>query len=156
MHASRALEIGVGMFVAAGIGALFVLAMKVSNLSAFGNPQGYEIVARFENVGGLKVRSPVTAGGVRVGRVTAIDYDSDRYEAVVRLSIAPRFDRLPSDTSASIYTAGLLGEQYIGLEPGGDERFLTEGDTIKLTQPALVLEQVIGQFLFDKAAEGGN
>ncbi|HEY5718810.1 MAG TPA: outer membrane lipid asymmetry maintenance protein MlaD, partial [Gammaproteobacteria bacterium] len=118
-------------------------------------PDGYEVLARFDNVGGLKVRAPVTAGGVRVGRVAGIEYDSQRYEAVVRLAIEPQFDRLPADTSASIYTAGLLGEQYISLEPGGDERFLKAGDLIKLTQPALVLEQVIGQFLFDKAAEGG-
>ncbi len=154
MNTTRAIEIGVGMFVAAGLGALFVLAMKVSNLSSFSQSDGYEIVARFENVGGLKVRSAVTAGGVRVGRVAAIDYDSDRYEAVVSLVIEPRFDRLPRDTSASIFTAGLLGEQYVGLEPGGDDRFLASGDEIRITQSALVLEQVVGQFLFGKAAEG--
>jgi phospholipid/cholesterol/gamma-HCH transport system substrate-binding protein len=154
MNTTRAIEIGVGMFVAAGLGALFVLAMKVSNLSAFNQSDGYEVVARFENIGGLKVRSAVTAGGVRVGRVAAIDYDSDRYEAVVSLVIEPRFDRLPRDTSASIFTAGLLGEQYVGLEPGGDDRFLTSGDEIRITQSALVLEQVVGQFLFSKAAEG--
>ncbi len=154
MNTTRALEIGVGLFVAAGLGALFVLAMKVSNLSAFNQADGYEIVARFDNIGGLKVRAPVTAGGVRVGRVAAIDYDSERYEAVVRLAIEPRFDRLPRDTSASIFTAGLLGEQYVGLEPGGDERYLGSGDEIRITQSALVLEQVVGQFLFSKAAEG--
>jgi len=158
MNTTRAMEIGVGMFVAAGLGALFVLAMKVSNLSAFSQSDGYEIVARFENIGGLKVRSPVTAGGVKVGRVAAIGYDSERYEAVVRLAIEPQYDRLPRDlprdTSASIFTAGLLGEQYVGLEPGGDERFLVSGDEIRLTQSALVLEQIVGQFLFSKAAEG--
>jgi len=154
MNTTRAMEIGVGMFVAAGLGALFVLAMKVSNLSAFSQSDGYEIVARFENIGGLKVRSPVTAGGVKVGRVAAIGYDSERYEAVVRLAIEPQYDRLPRDTSASIFTAGLLGEQYVGLEPGGDERFLVSGDEIRITQSALVLEQVVGQFLFSKAAEG--
>jgi len=154
MNTTRAMEIGVGMFVAAGLGALFVLAMKVSNLSAFSQSDGYEIVARFENIGGLKVRSPVTAGGVKVGRVAAIGYDSERYEAVVRLAIEWQYDRLPRDTSASIFTAGLLGEQYVGLEPGGDERFLVSGDEIRITQSALVLEQVVGQFLFSKAAEG--
>lgn len=153
MNATRAMEIGVGVFVAAGLAALFVLAMKVSNLSAFNTSDGYEIVARFENIGGLKVRSPVTAGGVRVGRVAEIGYDSERYEAVVRLVIDDAFDRLPRDTSASIFTAGLLGEQYVGLEPGGDERFLQAGDEIRITQSALVLEQVIGKFLFSKAAE---
>ncbi len=154
MNMTRTVEIGVGLFVAAGLAALFVLAMKVSNLSAFNSAGGYEIVARFENIGGLKVRAPVTAGGVRVGRVAAIGYDSERYEAVVRLAIDPAFDRLPRDTSASIFTAGLLGEQYVGLEPGGDERFLKADDEIRITQSALVLEQVVGQFLFSKAAEG--
>ena len=156
MNASRSAEIGVGLFVAAGLAALFVLAMKVSNLSTLGDADGYVVEARFENVGGLKVRAPVTAGGVRVGRVSAIDYDVDRYEAVVKLAIRPRFDRLPADTSASIFTAGLLGEQYVSLEPGGREEFLAEGDTIRLTQSALVLEQVIGQFLFSEAAKGGK
>ncbi|MDX1593430.1 MAG: outer membrane lipid asymmetry maintenance protein MlaD [Gammaproteobacteria bacterium] len=156
MNATRAMEIGVGLFVAAGLGALFVLAMKVSNLTTFDQADGYEIVARFENIGGLKVRSPVTAGGVRVGRVAGIDYDSERYEAVVRMVIDPRFDQLPRDTSASIFTAGLLGEQYVGLEPGGAERYLEAGDEIRITQSALVLEQVIGQFLFSTAAEGGS
>ncbi len=154
MNTTRTVEIGVGLFVAAGLAALFVLAMKVSNLSAFNDTGGYEIVARFENIGGLKVRAPVTAGGVRVGRIAAIGYDSERYEAVVRMAIEPAFDRLPRDTSASIFTAGLLGEQYVGLEPGGDERFLQAGDEIRITQSALVLEQVVGQFLFSKAAEG--
>jgi phospholipid/cholesterol/gamma-HCH transport system substrate-binding protein len=154
MNTTRAVEIGVGLFIAAGLGALFVLAMKVSNLSAFNQADGYEVVARFENIGGLKVRSPVTAGGVRIGRVAAIAYDSERYEAVVRLAIEPEFDRLPRDTSASIFTAGLLGEQYVGLEPGGDDRFLEPGGEIKITQSALVLEQIVGQFLFSKAAEG--
>ncbi len=154
MNTTRAVEIGVGLFVAAGLAALFVLAMKVSNLSAFNDTDGYEVVARFENIGGLKVRAPVTAGGVRVGRVAAIGYDSERYEAVVTLAIEAAFDRLPRDTSASIFTAGLLGEQYVGLEPGGDERYLASGDEIRITQSALVLEQVVGQFLFSKAAEG--
>ena len=156
MNTTRTVEIGVGLFVAAGLAALFVLAMKVSNLSAFNSAGGYEIVARFENIGGLKVRAPVTAGGVRVGRVAAIGYDSERYEAVVNLAIDPTFDRLPRDTSASIFTAGLLGEQFVSLEPGGDERFLQQGDEIRITQSALVLERVVGQFLFNKAAEGSS
>jgi phospholipid/cholesterol/gamma-HCH transport system substrate-binding protein len=156
MNTTRTVEIGVGLFGAAGLAALFVLAMKVSNLSAFNATGGYEIVARFENIGGLKVKAPVTAGGVRVGRVAAIGYDSNRYEAVVNLSIDPAFDRLPRDTSASIFTAGLLGEQYVSLEPGGDERFLQQGDEIRITQSALVLERVVGQFLFNKAAEGSS
>lgn len=155
MVQTRTVEIAVGAFVAAGLGALFVLAMKVSTIAAVDVAEGYELVARFDNVGGLKVRAPVTVGGVRVGRVVAIDYDMDRYEAVVRLRIDRRYDRFPVDTSASILTAGLLGEQYVGLEPGGEERYLGDGDEIRLTQSALVLEKIIGQFLYSKAAEGG-
>lgn len=150
----RAVEIAVGMFVAAGIAALFMLAMKVSNLSAFGEEQGYRVTARFDNIGGLKVRAPVRVGGVRIGHVTKIGYDDKTYEAVVSMVLQAEHNRLPKDTAASIYTAGLLGEQYIGLEPGGAEEFLVEGDKIAHTQSALVLEQLIGQVLFSKAAEG--
>ncbi len=156
MVQTRTVEIAVGAFVAAGLAALFVLAMKVSNIGAFDVAEGYELVARFDNVGGLKVRAPVTVGGVRVGRVVAIDYDMDTYEAVVRMRIDRRYDRFPTDTSASILTAGLLGEQYVGLEPGGEERYLGDGDRIRYTQSALVLEKIIGQFLYSKAAEGGG
>lgn len=156
MFHSRAVEIWVGVFVAAGLAALFMLAMQVSNLGRFTDDNGYTLSAGFENIGGLKVRSPVTVAGVRIGRVAAIGYDSDTFEAVVTLRIDGRYDQLPRDTSASILTAGLLGEQYIGLEPGGDEAVLGDGDRIQLTQSALVLEKIIGQFLFSKAAEGGS
>lgn len=150
----KGVEIAVGIFVAAGIAALFMLAMKVSNLSAFGDEQGYRVTARFDNIGGLKVRAPVRVGGVRIGHVTSIAYDDKTYEAVVDMVLQSKHSRLPRDTAASIYTAGLLGEQYIGLEPGGASEYLTEGDQIKHTQSALVLEQLIGQVLFSKAAEG--
>lgn len=150
----KLIEITVGVFVAAGIAALFMLAMKASNLSAFNVQDGYELVARFENVGGLKVQSPVSAGGVRIGRVVSIEYDQDTYEAEVRMVIDPKYDRLPVDTTASIYTSGLLGEQYVGLEPGGASTYLKHGDQIKLTQSALVMEQIVGQFLFGKASAG--
>ncbi|NIM26612.1 MAG: outer membrane lipid asymmetry maintenance protein MlaD [Gammaproteobacteria bacterium] len=153
---SKTVEIGVGVFVAMGLAALLMLAMKVSNLAELTAADGYQVTARFDNIGGLKVRAPVTMSGVRVGRVTQIDFDDSTYEAVVRFSIDPRYMRIPLDTSASIYTAGLLGEQYIGLEAGGDENFLADGDEITLTQSAIVLEQVIGQFLYSKAAEGGS
>ncbi len=156
MVQTRTVEIAVGAFVVAGLAALFVLAMKVSDIGAFDAAEGYELVARFDNVGGLKVRAPVTVGGVRVGRVVAIDYDMDTYEAVVRMRIDRRYDRFPADTSASILTAGLLGEQYVGLEPGGEERYLGDGDRIRYTQSALVLEKIIGQFLYSRAAEGGG
>jgi phospholipid/cholesterol/gamma-HCH transport system substrate-binding protein len=150
---SKSVEILVGMFVALGVGALFVLAMQVSNLSNLGGDDGYEIRAGFDNIGGLKVRSPVTVAGVRVGRVAAIDYNTDTFQAEVVLRIDPRFDVFPLDTSASIFTSGLLGEQYIALDPGGDEEYLKHGDRITLTQSALVLEQLIGKFLFGKAED---
>lgn len=149
----RSVEISVGLFMALGIAALFMLSLKVSNLTQLGNGEGYKVNAYFENVGGLKVRAPVTAGGVLVGRVSAIGYDAERYRAEVTLSLFDEFKSFPLDTSASIYTAGLLGEQYIGLEPGAEEDYLVDGDEIGITQSALVLEQVIGQFLFSKAAE---
>ncbi len=150
---SKSVEIMVGMFVAAGIAALFMLAMKVSNLASFTDQKGYELTAHFENIGGLKVRSPVTMSGVRVGRVSAIDYDMTDYQARVRFTVDARFNKLPVDTTASIYTAGLLGEQYMGLEPGADNKYLKAGDEIKLTQSALVIEQLIGQMLFNKAGD---
>ena len=153
---SKTVEIGVGLFVALGLAALLMLAMKVSNLAELTAPEGYQVTARFENIGGLKVRAPVTMAGVRMGRVTHIAFDDSSYEAVVRFSVDPRYVRIPIDTSASIFTAGLLGEQYIGLDAGGDEAFLVEGDEITLTQSAIVLEQVIGQFLYNKAADGGS
>ncbi len=156
MERIKAIEIGVGLFVVAGLAALFMLAMQVSNLSSMSNDKGYVISARFENVGGLKVRSPVSVGGVRVGRVASIEFDMETFEAVVHLMIAQQYNKFPKDTSARIFTAGLLGEQYVALEPGGAEETLAAGDEIRLTQSALVLEQIIGQFLFSKAAEGAK
>lgn len=153
MEQSRAVQIWVGVFVAIGIASLFMLSMKVSNISAFADTEGYELKLNFENIGGLKVRSPVTMAGVVIGRVASIDFDKQIYEAVVTVKIEPKYDNIPEDTSASIFTAGLLGEQYIGLEPGGSDVFLKEGDRFKLTQSAVVLEQLIGQFLVDKASE---
>ena len=153
MH-SRSVEIWVGLFVAAGMAALFMLAMQVSNLSEMSDDAGYDVTARFENIGSLKVRSPVTMAGVLVGRVSDIGFDSQTFEGVVTLHISSQYDQLPADTSANIFTSGLLGEQYVGLEPGGELEVLEQGSEIMLTQSALVLEQLIGQFLFSKASEG--
>ncbi len=144
---TRFIETMVGLFVVLGILALFMLAMKVSNLSGLSKNEGYEVSAYFENIGGLKVRSPVTVSGVRVGQVTEIVYDADRYEALVRMRIDANHDYFPIDTTASIYTAGLLGEQYIALEPGAEEDVLTTGGTIEFTQSALVLEEIIGKIV---------
>ena len=153
MQYSKSLATLVGFFVFLGLGGLFFLAMQVSNLSSFNNSGGYRLTARFENVGGLKVRSPVTVSGVRIGRVSAIDYDKKSYQAVVEMRINPFYDTLPTDTSAGIYTSGLLGEQFIGLEPGGADEYLQDGGQFEYTQSALVLEEIIGQFLFSKADE---
>ena len=150
---TRTIEIAVGLFVAAGLAALFMLAMKVSNLANYTGDDGYEILARFDNIGGLKVRSPVAASGVRVGQVTGIEYDSGGYEARVTMSIDPQYDKFPTDTAASVLTSGLLGEQFIGLQPGAEEEYLMAGSEIELTQSALVLEQIVGQFLYSKAEE---
>ena len=140
-----------GIVAAAGIVAIFMLALKVSNFAEYDNEAGYQVIAEFENIGGLKVRSPVTMAGVRVGRVSDISLNSESYNAKVTLNLYGDFDMIPTDTAASIYTAGLLGEQYIALEAGAEDEFLQDGDVLDLTQPALVLEQVIGQFLFSKA-----
>lgn len=151
MIQNKKTEILVGLFVAAGLVALFVLAMKVSNLGDFTDQRGYQVTANFQNIGGLKVRSPVSMAGVRVGRVSDIQLDTNTYDAIVTISMYPQYDKIPMDTSASIYTAGLLGEQFIGLDAGADDFYLAEGDEIMLTQPAIVLEQIIGQFLYSQA-----
>jgi len=152
----RGIEILVGLFMAAGFLALFFLAMKVSNLGAYTDTEGYRITARFDNIGNLKVRGPVKMAGVRIGRVEAIAFDKDTYQAAVTLHVERQFDTIPVDSFASIYTAGLLGEQYVGLEPGGAEEFLQDGDEIDQTQPAMVLEQLVGQLLFSNPEEGSE
>lgn len=157
MMNSRLVEIWVGIFVAGGLAALFMLAMQVSNLSTYSNDEGYEINARFEDISGLKVRSPVTMAGVNIGRVKAISFDDQTFQAVVTMRIEEKYrETLPKDTSASIYTAGLLGEKYVGLEPGGAMKTLGQGDEIKLTQDSLVLEKLIGQFVSKFMEGSGN
>lgn len=154
MFHSRSVEIWVGVFIAGGMAALFMLAMKVSNLSAATEAGGYDLTAKFQNVSGLKVRSAVMASGVKVGRVTHIGYDPKTFEAVVTVHIGDDYRTFPADTSASILTSGLLGEKYVGLEPGGEEEVLKDGGTIRLTQSSLILEQMIGQLLYSKASDG--
>ncbi|MPN41246.1 putative phospholipid ABC transporter-binding protein MlaD [bioreactor metagenome] len=149
------LDLWVGAFVAVGIAAILFLALKVGNLSAANFAETYRIEARFDNIGGLKVRGPVKSAGVVVGRVTDIRFDPETYEAVVSLSVESRY-RFPKDTFASILTAGLLGENYVGLDAGGDEKKLQPGDTIAKTQSAVVLEKLISQFMFNKASEGDS
>jgi phospholipid/cholesterol/gamma-HCH transport system substrate-binding protein len=124
---SRKIEILVGLFVAAAIAAFFMLAMSVSNMSSYGGGESYVVKANFDNIGGLKVRSPVSAGGVTIGRVKDIQYSNDSYEAVVSMSIEEKYNRFPIDTAASVLTSGLLGEQYIGFQPGAEEEYLKDG-----------------------------
>ncbi len=143
----RYLEMSVGLFVLLGIAALFYLAIQVSNIVEYRDGDTYEVIAYFDHIGGLKVRAPVTVSGVRIGRVSDIAYDPERFQARVVLAIRSGQDHLPADSQASIFTAGLLGEQYVGLEPGGDFEVLSDGDEILLTQSALVLENMIGRVL---------
>lgn len=149
----KSIELTVGIFVGIGLAAFFMLAMQVSNLSNLTSEGTYQIAARFENIGGLKPRSAVKVSGVRVGQVVAIDYDSTSFEAVVKMDINEKYSEFPKDTIASIYTSGLLGDQFVGLEPGGDMVLLKNNDEISHTQSAMVLEQIIGQFLFSKSEE---
>ena len=150
---SRAtLDLWVGIFVTIGLGAVVFLALKVGNLTSFNTAPGYRVEARFDNIGGLKLRAPVKAAGVAVGRVERIRLDPATYQAVVTIRIDHGFE-FTADTIASILTSGLLGEVYIGLDVGGDTQLIADGGRIGKTQSAVVLEKLIGQFLFDKAAE---
>lgn len=149
------LDLWVGIFVAIGIAAIVFLALRVGNLTAIGSPPGYRLEAKFDNIGGLKLRAPVKAAGVVVGRVDSVRLDAKTYQAVVTMRINPGF-QFTADTIASILTSGLLGEVYIGLDAGGDTKMLADGDAITKTQSAVVLEKMIGQFLFDKAGEGAK
>lgn len=148
------IDFWVGIFAAAGAAALFFLAVQVSSQSTLPASQSYELVANFENIGGLKIRAPVKSAGVVVGRVSSIELDPQRYVARVTLAMETRY-QFSADSSAEILTSGLLGEQYIGLTPGADDKMLKAGDTFKITSSAIVLEQLISRFLFSKA-EGGD
>jgi phospholipid/cholesterol/gamma-HCH transport system substrate-binding protein len=146
------IDLWVGIFVVAGIGGLLFLALKVGNLTSLSSSEAYRVDARFANIGGLKVRGPVKSAGVVVGRVADIRFDNESYEAIVSMNIDTHF-QFPRDTTAKILTSGILGEQYVGLEAGGDGVMLKNGDRLRLTQSAVVLENLISQFLFNKAAE---
>ena len=147
------IDIWVGAFVVAGFAGVLFLALKVGNLASFSGAPTYQLQAKFANIGGLKVRAAIKSAGVVVGRVSEIRFDGESYEAVVAFNIDAHY-QFPRDTSAKILTSGLLGEQYIGLEAGGDSAMLKGGDRLRLTQSAVVLENLISQFLFNKAAEG--
>ena len=149
------LDFWVGLFVLIGFAALLFLALKAGNMSTFSFAKTYSVSAVFDNIGGLKPRAPVKSAGVVVGRVASIDFDDKNYQARVTLNLDEKF-HFPKDSSARILTSGLLGEQYIGLEAGGDEKFLGENSKIMQTQSAMVLESLISQFLYSKAADSGK
>ena len=149
------LDFWVGLFVLLGFIAVLFLALKVGNMSSLSFEATYPVKLKFDNIGGLKARAPVKSAGVVVGRVESIGFDMNTYQALVTIDIDKQY-QFPKDTSAKILTAGLLGEQYIGLEPGGDSEMLKAGDAISMTQSAIVLENLIGQFLYSKAADAGG
>jgi len=146
------IDLWVGIFVAAGFAGLLFLALKAGNMASFSTDPTYRVQTRFANIGGLKVRAPVKSAGVVVGRVTDVRFDNESYEAIVTLNLGANY-QFPRDTTAKILTSGLLGEQYVGLEAGGDGVMLKEGDRLRLTQSAVVLENLISQFLFKAAAD---
>ena len=150
---NRTLEIGVGLFLLAGILALLLLALRVSGLSPTSTTDTYKLYAYFDNIAGLTVRSKVTMAGVTIGRVTAIDLDRDSFTGRVTMELEKRLDNLPSDSTASILTAGLLGEKYVGISVGGDETVLKDGGVIHDTQSSLVLEDLIGKFLLNSVGK---
>jgi len=153
MHDRNHISTWVGAFVVLGVSALLMLAIQLSNVSVLSLGKTYPVTAYFENIGGLKEQSPVTMAGVVIGRVSNIKFDNNTYQARVVMQIQEQYDNIPLDTSANVYTSGLLGEQYIGLLAGGEQKFMRAGDEFKITQSAVVLEQLVGQLLINKVAQ---
>ena len=146
------MDLWVGFFVLLGIGSLLILSLKIGNLGTYGAGQSYDLVGNFENIGGLKIRAPVKSAGVVVGRVTDIEFSLETYDAEVTMRIDEHY-KFPKDTFASILTAGLLGEQFISLDAGGEDAMLIDGDKIMITNSAIILEDMVSRFLFDHAAQ---
>ena len=153
MRQNRAIEVGTGLFVLLGMGALFFLTTQTTDSSDFSASEAFEVTAHFENVGSLKDRAPVSMSGVTIGRVTSVEFDPHGLNAVVTFMIDNRFDEIPEDSDASILTSGLLGSQYIGLQPGGSEFYLEEGSEIQFTQSAIVIENLISKYLFNQDSD---
>lgn len=154
MRRSGSVDFVTGLFVFLGIMAIFWLVLATSNYRSYKLTEGYMVSARFSDIGTLKVRAPVTLAGFPVGRVVRIDFDKDRYQAIVRMRMHTRYDNIPVDSSASILTAGLLGEKYVGIEPGAETEYLVDGSEIGFTQSAVVLENLVSKYLFNKTEEG--
>lgn len=153
MQQTRSVELGTGLFVLLGVGALFFLTTQTTGSDAFSGRETFQVTARFENVGSLKTRAPVAMSGVTIGRVTDVRFDPKRLNALVTFEIDRRYDAIPDDSDASVLTSGLLGSQYLGLAPGGSDMYLKEGSEIQFTQSAVVLENLISKYLF---SSGGN
>ena len=153
MQQTRSVELGTGLFVLLGFAALFFLITQTTGGNTFGGGETYTVTARFDNVGSLKERAPVAMSGVTIGRVSTVTFDGDRLEAVVTFEIDQQYDQIPEDSDASILTAGLLGSQYIGLQPGGSDFFLEEGSEVQFTQSAVVLENLISKYLFSAGGD---
>lgn len=153
MRQTRAIEFSTGLFALLGFAALFFLTTQITNREIRFGESGYRLIAKFENVGSLKVGAPVSMAGVTIGRVEAIDFDTTEFKAAATLRVDSRFNQIPEDSDASIYTAGLLGGQYIGIGPGGSETYFQDGDQIEFTQSAIVLESLISKFLFSLAGK---
>lgn len=156
MRQTRAVELGTGLFVLLGIGALFFLTTQTTGGDDYNADDVYEVEARFQNVGSLKRRAPVSMAGVTIGRVTDVEFDPVTLEAVVTFVIDKRYDMIPDDSDASILTAGLLGSQYVGLQPGGSDLYLEDGSEILFTQSAVVLENLIGKFLVNNGSDNDS
>ncbi len=153
MQQTRSVELGTGLFVLLGLAALFFLTTQTTGSSDFSTSEAFEVTARFENVGSLKDRAPVSISGVTIGRVISVEFDPHGLNAVVTFMIDNRFDEIPEDTDASILTSGLLGSQYIGLQPGGSEFYLEDGSEILFTQSAIVIENLISKYLFNQDSD---
>ena len=156
MSQTRSTEIGTGLFALLGFAALFFLVTQITSRGFSWHDQSYHLTARFSNVGGLKIGAPVSMAGVTIGRVESIDFDSTDYKAVAHLKVDQRYQKIPNDSDVAIYTAGLLGGQYVGFTAGGSETYFKEGDQIDMTQSAIVLENLISKFLFDKAGQAAK
>jgi phospholipid/cholesterol/gamma-HCH transport system substrate-binding protein len=155
MESTRTRELGTGLFIFLGFAALIFLATQTTDLEEYaGDDDGYRVTARFDDVAGLKVRSPVTMAGVNIGRVESIVFDNERLDAVVSMRIKDKFNQIPDDSDASILTAGLLGSKYVGLGPGGSDTYLKDQSELEITQSAIVLEQLVSKFLFSQAEKG--
>ena len=156
MQQTRSVELGTGLFVLLGLSALFFLTTQTTGSGDFSSSDAYEVTARFDNVGSLKNRAPVAMSGVTIGRVTSVVFDPQGLEAVVTFMIDARFDQIPDDSDASILTSGLLGSQYIGLQPGGSEFYLEAGSEIQFTQSAIIIENLISKYLFRQGSDSGS